>query len=107
MAAAEPKSAGRDKTVLLRIGGRVQGVGYRMWAVTTARSYGLAGWVRNLTDGSVEALAQGRPDAVDAFVADCREGPAWANVQSVEVSPNVEPFSGSGFEQRPTAAPAG
>ena len=52
------------ETVRLRITGRVQGVGYRLWVTRTAASLGVRGWVRNRTDGSVEALVTGAPEAV-------------------------------------------
>ncbi len=92
-------------TYSLRISGRVQGVGYRYWAVGTARELALTGWVRNLTDGSVEALAQGAPEAVEAFVSACREGPPGAKVTSVENNHCLTPFDGSDFEQRATVSP--
>ena len=68
----------------LRIHGLVQGVSFRDWAVRAARSRGLTGWVRNLRDGSVEALVVGEPDAVEAFTADCRRGPAAARVDRID-----------------------
>jgi acylphosphatase len=69
----------------LRIVGGVQGVFYRAWAVDQARALGLKGWVRNRTDGSVEALAFGKPEAVDEFIARCREGSPSAQVERVDV----------------------
>ena len=72
--------------VRLRVTGRVQGVGYRAHAQAEARRLGLRGWVRNLPDGRVEALADGDADAVEAFVAWCRHGPSHARVDGVEVS---------------------
>ncbi len=86
----------------LVIEGRVQGVSYRWWAVQTARALGLDGWVRNRADGSVEALAIGPMDAVDRFVAACREGPPHAAVRAVAATP-AEDDGSSGFEQRATA----
>lgn len=68
----------------LRIHGLVQGVSYRDWAERVARSRGLTGWVRNLSDGCVEALVVGELDAVDAFTADCRRGPVAARVDRVD-----------------------
>ena len=56
------------ETVRLRITGQVQGVGYRLWMTRTAASLGLRGWVRNRTDGSVEALVTGTPEAVAAMI---------------------------------------
>jgi acylphosphatase len=65
------------------IRGRVQGVGYRAWAEHRARAHDLEGWVRNLHDGSVEALFAGPADAVAAMVERCRRGPSSARVESV------------------------
>lgn len=69
----------------LRIRGRVQGVGFRHWAVGQARALGLRGWVRNRSDGSVEALAAGSRDSLDRFVIACRRGPGAARVVAVDV----------------------
>ena len=82
----------------LSIHGRVQGVFYRGWAVDTARQLGLAGWVRNRRDGTVEALVQGEEDAVKRFVTLAREGPAAAIVEGIDES-EEEPATFSGFEQ--------
>lgn len=69
--------------VELEIVGRVQGVYYRATAVQVARRLGLLGWVRNESDGSVRAVAQGpRPD-LDKFIIWCRQGPPAARVDSV------------------------
>jgi acylphosphatase len=64
--------------------GRVQGVGFRAWVAQTAVARGLAGWVRNRRDGSVEALFVGPADAVAAMIDACRQGPLPARVTSVE-----------------------
>jgi acylphosphatase len=69
------------------IRGQVQGVGYRWWAVEQARALGIAGWVRNRADGSVEVLAIGSPDALAAFGWACGRGPGAARVASVDRSP--------------------
>ncbi|KAB7785671.1 acylphosphatase [Bifidobacterium cebidarum] len=66
--------------------GLVQGVGFRYFAVMQARRLGIAGWVRNRRDGSVEVDAQGDDEAVDAFVSALRQGPRWAEVQQVKVT---------------------
>ncbi len=76
--------------VHLFISGLVQGVGYRAAAMQTARRLGLSGWVRNLPDGRVEAVAEGEREAVDAFVAWCRHGPPAARVEAVETAETVE-----------------
>ena len=86
----------------LVITGRVQGVGYRAWAIATARRLGLRGWVRNRSDGAVEALVAGSEEAVAAMLAACRRGPAAARVVAVEVDDGEEDGS-IGFTARPTA----
>jgi acylphosphatase len=68
----------------LVVHGRVQGVGYRDAAVQAAFTLGIKGWVRNRSDGTVEAHAQGAPDAVDRYVAWCRQGPPLARVFKVD-----------------------
>jgi acylphosphatase len=67
------------------ITGRVQGVGYRDWTLRRARAAGIGGWVRNLRDGSVEAVFQGPRDACDRLSDACVEGPSAAEVTRVEV----------------------
>ncbi len=62
----------------LIVHGRVQGVFYRDWTVDTARTLGLAGWVRNLPDGTVEAQLEGQLEAIDRMVAAMRDGPPRA-----------------------------
>jgi acylphosphatase len=66
--------------------GRVQGVGFRMSVARRAASLGVAGSVRNLRDGSVEAVFEGEPDLVESLVDYCRRGPLGAAVSGVEVS---------------------
>jgi acylphosphatase len=89
------------RTVHLRITGIVQGVCFRAWTVEAAESRGLAGWVRNRRDGSVEALFHGPADAVAAMIADCRRGPPHAKVDAVEVIAEGGEAP-DGFEIRPT-----
>jgi acylphosphatase len=86
---------------LLRIQGRVQGVGYRDWLVEEAGATGLAGWVRNRADGSVEALLAGEEGAVGAVLLAARRGPPLARVDSIEES-FAEPPAEPGFHRRPT-----
>jgi acylphosphatase len=74
------------RAVRLKISGRVQGVGYRAWALRQASALGLRGCVRNRRDGSVEALVIGEPDAVERMIEGCREGPLGARVTDVVVS---------------------
>ncbi len=71
--------------VHLVVVGRVQGVAFRARAVEEANRLGLSGWVRNRMDGTVEARAEGRPEAVETFVAWCKRGPPAARVEEVQV----------------------
>ncbi len=84
----------------LRISGRVQGVGFRYSMSEEAERLGVTGWVRNRRDGTVEAVLDGTPDAVDAILAWARRGPRGASVTEVEVSEIPESFER--FEMRPT-----
>ncbi|HEX9524832.1 MAG TPA: acylphosphatase [Reyranella sp.] len=93
----------RMKAVLLIITGRVQGVGYRDWAITTARNLGLRGWVRNRSDESVEALVAGDDAAVAAMIEACRRGPRLARVENVDIQPADAADAPKGFTQLPTA----
>lgn len=75
-----------DKTrAHLYVKGRVQGVFYRAFTEQNARALGLSGWVRNLPDGRVEAVMEGRKDAVERAIDMCRMGPPGARVEAVEV----------------------
>ena len=89
------------RSAFLRITGRVQGVGYRAWAIGMAGPLGLRGWVRNRADGSVEALVIGADDPVAAIVEACREGPFAARVTKVEVDEAADDGS-DGFAPRAT-----
>ncbi len=84
----------------LTIRGRVQGVGYRYAMTREADRLGLAGWVRNRLDGSVEAVVAGPAEQVDAVIDWAKRGPAPAYVSAVEVREAEGVFHG--FEQRPT-----
>lgn len=86
------------------IRGRVQGVGFRWWTAGRARDLGLAGWVRNRRDGTVEAVFLGPTQAVEQMLAACRQGPPGARVETVEEhAATVEEAGDGGFEQRSTA----
>ena len=86
----------------LRITGRVQGVGYRWNLTRQANALGLGGWVRNRLDGSVEAVATGPVDAVQALINWAQCGPELARVEGVEVTEVESGKMLSGFEQRET-----
>lgn len=85
----------------LRIRGHVQGVFFRDWTIATARELGLSGWVRNRLDGSVEALASGPANRVEAFIAHCHDGPGPARVESVAIEETDAPDA-PGFHRHPT-----
>jgi acylphosphatase len=89
-----------EKTVKLIITGRVQGVGFRDWVERQARQAGLAGYVRNRREGSVELVISGSEAQVDAMLAQCRKGPRLAIVNGIEVM--AHPWSGQGFSILPT-----
>ena len=79
--------------------GSVQGVFFRDSMRRRAESRGVSGWARNCADGTVEALFEGDPDAVDSMVAFAREGPRAAQVEHVDVS-DAAPEGGDGFQIR-------
>ncbi len=68
------------------IHGRVQGVFFRLKTQAAARQYGANGWVRNLPDGTVEAVMEGSPKAVESLLAWCNQGPRLARVEKVDIS---------------------
>jgi acylphosphatase len=74
------------RAIRYRVRGRVQGVGFRWYALRAARDAGLSGWVRNLPDGTVEAVAAGEDAALARFRAALESGPPASSVDSVEES---------------------
>lgn len=78
------------------ITGRVQGVGYRWATQQRAQQFGVAGWVKNLPDGRVEAVFAGDATAIERMLAWCWEGPPAAAVEEVKVAESY-----AGFEIRP------
>ena len=90
-----------SKSVQVVIEGRVQGVWYRAWTVKQATELGLDGWVRNRSNGSVEALFSGPEKAVNRMIAECRKGPPAALVTDIKevVAP---PPAEKGFHNLPT-----
>ena len=80
------------KRVHVKISGRVQGVAFRYRTQSQADSLGLKGWVRNLSDGRVEAVFEGELKKVEEMVAWCQRGPLGAHVTEVEIV--REPYQG-------------
>ncbi len=76
--------------------GRVQGVGFRFAAVSEAERLGLAGWVRNCPDGTVEAEVEGGSEPVAAMIEWLGHGPRWASVTRVDVR-DIAPRGDTGF----------
>ena len=90
-----------NRAVHVTITGQVQGVGFRWWTVNQAKTLGLYGWVRNRTDGSVEATFFGKEAAIMDIIGRCWSGPAVAVVDNIKINkagkPNIK-----GFSHRPT-----
>ena len=83
----------------VRVFGRVQGVFFRQWTINQARALGIAGWVRNAADGTVEAHIEGDEDAVTAIIDGMRRGPSQARVEDL-FAEVIEPEGISGFSVR-------
>jgi len=86
----------------LTITGRVQGVGYRDWMLATGRRLGVTGWVRNRSDGAVEALIVGEEEQVGRMIEACRRGPPAARVDEIDVDPVDLDVLPEGFTRLPT-----
>ena len=96
----QESAAGRVR-VHVWVSGRVQGVGYRMATVMQAERYGLGGWVRNLSDGRVEAVFEGTAPEVARVVAWCRQGPSGAWVSDIRTASEL-PTGETAFQARQT-----
>jgi acylphosphatase len=88
------------ETYSIRVGGRVQGVGYRAATVRRAHLIGVRGWVRNVDDGTVEGIIQGSPDQIDRMLEWLRQGPPMARVETVESERIPDDRRFGHFEQR-------
>jgi acylphosphatase len=97
----DPEIPGNDecRAVRVRVGGIVQGVGFRYFTHRIAVSLGLDGYVRNMSDGSVEAVAEGNAQMVDLFLDKIGRGPAASSVRSLKVS-EIPPVGYNGFDIR-------
>lgn len=96
----QASTTGGRRRVRIVVSGRVQGVGFRYSTVYEASRLSLSGWVRNRRDGTVEILAEGRPEDVEALIRWCRQSPPGSRVTSVQHSeePTQPPLQG--FEIR-------
>ncbi len=88
-----------EKSVRVRISGRVQGVWFRGWMIREAEQRGVSGWVRNLANGEVEATFHGAVEAVDDMIEACWHGPRASRVTDIVVAPAAAPAPG--FHQAP------
>ncbi len=80
-----------ERAIRVIIKGRVQGVGFRAFLEHEAFRHHIAGWVRNRWDGTVEAVFIGESEGISAMIAECRQGPALADVRDVLVTDYVGP----------------
>ncbi len=90
----------RIETYNVRVHVRVQGVGYRNSTIRRAHELGIGGWVRNMDDGTVEAVVQGPPDQVDRMLEFMRRGPPAARVSELESERSDAERRYERFEQR-------
>jgi acylphosphatase len=84
----------------LIVRGRVQGVGFRYATIERARQLGLAGWARNLPDGTVEIVAEGGAAEIEALTEWARRGPPGARVARVDATPAPDAALAGGFSMR-------
>jgi acylphosphatase len=89
------------KRVRVIVRGDVQGVGFRAATAHEARRANVAGWVRNLRDGSVEVEAEGTAQGIDGLITWLRRGPSLARVTAVEIDDSLPPAGLEGFSIRP------
>jgi len=75
------------------ISGRVQGVGFRSFTRRNAKELGLTGWVKNLPDGRVETVAEGKKQKLEKFIELLKEGPSRSKVENLDV--NKKDYEGS------------
>jgi acylphosphatase len=87
----------------VRLGGRVQGVGFRISTAEEARRRGLKGWVRNLDSGGVEAVFEGPEKVVADMVRWCNDGPPGSFVSDLKIAWDEPPEDFHSFEVRPTS----
>jgi acylphosphatase len=87
-----------SRTVNIIVSGKVQGVYFRANAQKQAEKFGVTGWVKNLPDGAVEILAQGKHDAIAQLIGWCHKGPMFAKVADVKVTDLFHQPTFSGFE---------
>ncbi|MGB9598552.1 MAG: acylphosphatase [Minisyncoccales bacterium] len=73
------------RAMRVKVFGFVQGIGYRSWTKKRAEELGLNGWVRNLSDGSVEAYFEGKSNSLSRMIELMKKGPRFARVEKIEI----------------------
>ncbi len=86
-----------NKLIKLNIRGKVHGVGFRFSCMEAAYRFGVKGFVKNNTDGTVYVEAEGPEDSLNRFIVWCRKGPTWARVLKVDME-NGDPVDYKSFE---------
>jgi acylphosphatase len=76
------------KSIIIKVSGKVQNVGFRFYTKKTAKNLGITGYVKNLPDGSVYIEAEAEDYIIDQFVEWCRKGPSWARVEKINIQEN-------------------
>ena len=94
--------SGEMTTMRVRVEGKVQGIGFRAYTVRQAIALNLKGWVRNRTDGTMEAFVTGEVKDVERFVQSCMKGPEGARVANIDRVADTDPGS-EGFVELPDA----
>ncbi|NOU48780.1 MAG: acylphosphatase [Bacteroidales bacterium] len=87
----------KKHAVIIKVSGRVQGVGFRYYTVEKARELSVTGYVQNSNDGSVLIEAEAENEPLNEFVQWCRKGPAWARVTDIKISDTL-PLGYTSFE---------
>jgi len=94
--------SGEVTTLRVRVEGKVQGVGFRAYAIRQAVALNLTGWVRNRADGAMEAIVTGQVKDVEGFIQACMKGPQGAKVTNIDLFADKDP-GGEGFIGLPDA----
>lgn len=86
----------QKRGAIIRVFGKVQGVGFRYYTQKKASELDITGFVQNRPDGSVYIEAEGEEEKLDAFILWCNNGPAWARISNVQVQ-QTPPFGYNDF----------
>jgi len=76
------------KSIIIKVSGKVQNVGFRFYTKKTAKDLGVKGYVKNLPNGSVYIEAEAEDYVIEQFVEWCRKGPSWARVEKINIQEN-------------------